>query len=94
VDEAALVAARHCDRLVDAARAEDSARWIAFLGPLPDRLRDGDLRELRATARKARSAFGAKASLRDDFPPELTEPFLEAIDRLIRVLARSEVHPG
>lgn len=91
VDDAALAAARHADRLVAAAREAGNERWAAYLAPLPDRLRDGDLRELRLAALRARAAYGPKDSVRDALPAELTEPFLEAIDRLLKVLARREV---
>lgn len=90
IDEAALVAARHGDRLVDAARTAGLARWAAYLGPLPDRLRDDGLADLRRTAMRARSAYGPKDSVRDALPAELTEPFLDAVDRLLRLLARRE----
>jgi hypothetical protein len=36
----------------------------------------------------ARAAYGPKDSVRDALPPDATEPFLTAIDRLIRELAR------
>jgi hypothetical protein len=88
IDEAALAAARACDRLVETARARDAARWAAYFAPLPDHLRDDDLAELRRSARRARSAFGPKDSVRDALPPDVTEPLLEAIDRLLRALAR------
>lgn len=90
IDEAALVAARHADRLVVVARERGAARWEAFLAPLPDRLRDGELSDLRSAAVRARAAYGPKDSVRDALPPELTEPFLEAIDRLLRELARRD----
>ena len=90
VDEAGLVAARHADRLLAAARAIGSTRWIAYLEPLPDRLRDDDVVALRATTTRCRAAFGVKDSIRDVLPADLTEPFLEAIDRLIRELNRDE----
>ena len=91
IDEAALVAARHADRLLDEARARGLIRWIAYLEPLPDRLRDDHLAELRATALRGRAAYGVKDSVRDVLPPELTEPFLVAVDRLLRELNR-EAH--
>lgn len=47
--------------------------------------------ELRRTARFARSAYGPKDSIRDSLPEEVTEPFLRAIDRLLKALARHEV---
>jgi hypothetical protein len=37
---------------------------------------------------RVRSAYGAKDSIRDVLSPELTEPALESIDRLIRDLNR------
>ncbi|HKG55627.1 MAG TPA: hypothetical protein VKA85_00075 [Candidatus Limnocylindrales bacterium] len=90
IDEAALVAARHADRLLAAARERGVTRWESFLEPLPDRLRDDELGSLRATAVKARAAYGPKDSVRDALPEELTEPFLDSIDRLLRELARRE----
>ncbi|HKB29063.1 MAG TPA: hypothetical protein VKC59_08575 [Candidatus Limnocylindrales bacterium] len=91
IDEAALLAARHADRLVAEARARGVTRWISYLDPLPDRLRDDDLRALRATALRGRAAYGVKDSVRDVLPPDLTEPFLDSIDRLLRELNR-EAH--
>jgi hypothetical protein len=92
IDEAALVAARHGDRLLEAARELGLQRWAAYLEPLPDRLRDDELASLRATALRARAAYGPKDSIRDALPERLTEPFLDAIDRLIREIARRELH--
>lgn len=89
IDEAGLVAARHADRLLAAAREIGSARWIAYLEPLPDRLRDDEPTALRPTATRCRAAYGVKDSIRDVLPAALTEPFLESIDRLIRELNRS-----
>ena len=89
IDEAGLVAARHADRLLAAARVTGSARWTAYLEPLPDRLRDDEPGALRATATRCRAAYGVKDSIRDALPPDLTEPFLDSIDRLIRELNRS-----
>jgi hypothetical protein len=91
IDEAALAAARAADRLVAAARARRSDRWLAYLEPLPDRLRDDELGDLRRTAQRARSAYGPKDSIRDALPADVTEPFLAAIDHLLRELARREV---
>jgi hypothetical protein len=88
VDELALIAARHADRLLAAARERDAERWVGFLGPLPDRLRDEDLPGIRSTAMRARAAYGPKDSIRDALPPEVTEPFLESIDRLLREINR------
>lgn len=89
VDDLALVAARHADRLLASARERGQDRWAAFLEPIPDRLRDDELTALRSIALRARAAYGPKDSVRDVLPSELTEPFLEAIDRLIRELART-----
>ena len=89
IDEAGLVAARHADRLLAAARELGSARWTAYFEPLPDRLRDDEPAALRATATRCRAAYGVKDSIRDVLPAELTEPFLESIDRLVRELNRA-----
>jgi len=88
IDDLALAAARHGDRMVAAARERGTTRWLTFLEPLPDRLRDEDPAALRGTAMRARAAYGPKDSVRDVLPAELTEPFLDAIDRLLRELAR------
>jgi hypothetical protein len=90
IDAAALEAARHADRLLAGARELGFGRWERFLEPLPDRLRDDDVRALRSTALRARAAYGPKDSVRDALPAELTEPFLESIDRLLRLLARRD----
>jgi hypothetical protein len=92
IDDAALLAAWHADRLVAAARDRGISRWADFLAPLPDRLRDDELSDLRRTALRARAAYGPKDSVRDALPGDLTEPFLEAIDRLLRELARRDAH--
>ena len=91
IDEAALLAARHADRLLAEARARGLTRWIAYLDPLPDRLRDDEPGALRATALRCRAAYGVKDSVRDVLPAELTEPFLDSIDRLLREINR-EAH--
>lgn len=88
IDDLALTAARHADRLLAAARERGDARWITFLEPLPDRLRDDELRALRSAAMRSRAAYGPKDSVRDALPAEVTEPFVEAIDKLLRELAR------
>jgi hypothetical protein len=89
IDDLALIAARNGDRMVDAARGRGADRWLAFLEPLPDRLRDDDLGALRSTALRARAAYGPKDSVRDVLPAEVTEPFLDAIDRLLREINRA-----
>lgn len=88
IDDLGLAAARHADRLVAAARERHDERWTRFLEPLPDRLRDEELPALRSTAMRARAAYGPKDSVRDALPPDVTEPFLESIDRLIREINR------
>jgi hypothetical protein len=90
IDEAALVAARHADRLLAAARERGVRRWEDFLAPLPDRLRDDEVTALRGTAMRARAAYGPKDSVRDALPADLTEPFLESIDRLLREIAKRD----
>jgi hypothetical protein len=89
IDDLALVAARHADRLLDAAHERGIERWATFLEPLPDRLRDEGLAGLRSATMRARAAYGPKDSVRDALPAELTEPFLESIDRLIREINRA-----
>ena len=91
VDEAALAAARAGDRLLAEARAREAERWVAFFEPLPDALRDADLADLRKIAQRGRAAYGPKDSVRDALPATVTEPFLDAIDRLLKELARREV---
>jgi hypothetical protein len=91
VDEAGLAAARHADRLLAAAQAIGVDRWAAFFETIPDRLRDDEPRALRQAALRARAAYGPKDSVRDALPADVTEPFLEAIDRLLRQLARRDV---
>lgn len=90
IDAAALVAARATDRALAAAREWDIARWERYLAPLPERLRDDPLRDLRAAARTVRAAYGPKDSIRDALPEEVTEPMLDAIDRLLKAIARYE----
>jgi hypothetical protein len=91
IDEAALLAARHADRLLAVAEDRGVTRWAAYLRPLPDRFRDGDLRDVRLAAMRARAAYGPKDSIRDALPEELTEPFLDSVDRLLKALARREL---
>jgi hypothetical protein len=88
IDDLGLAAARHADRLLAEARQRSLTRWITFLAPLPDQLRDDELPGLRSVAVRARAAYGAKDSIREALPEELTEPFLEALDRLIREINR------
>ncbi len=46
---------------------------------------------LGATARRARSAYGAKDSISDALPADLTEPFRDALDALLKELARHDL---
>jgi len=94
IDEAALLAARAGDRLLAEARDRGATRWVTYLEPLPDRLRDDDFADLRKAAMRARAAYGPKDSVRDALPADLTEPFLETIDRLLRTLNRRDTNPG
>ena len=89
LDGLGLDAARHADRLVLAATGAGVTRWATYLEPLPEHLRDDEPAALRRTAMRARAAYGPKDSIRDALPAELTEPFLEAVDRLLRELNRS-----
>jgi hypothetical protein len=43
----------------------------------------------RSVAVRCRAAYGPKDSIRDVLPERLTEPFLDAIDRLIREIDRA-----
>ena len=88
IDDLALAAARAADRVLAGANERGATRWVTFLEPIPDHLRDDEPTALRATAVRARAAYGPKDSIRDAVPPELTEPFLDALDRLIRALDR------
>lgn len=89
-----MAAARRAGLLLDAARESGIERWVAFLEPIPGHLRDDELRQLGGTARRARAAYGPKDSIRDALPAELTEPFLESLDRLIKTIAREDAAGG
>ncbi len=86
-----MTAARWADRALVAARSRGIDRWVAFLEPLPDHLRDDEVAALRVTARRARSAFGPKDSISDALPADVTEPFRDALDLLLKELARHEL---
>lgn len=88
IDALGLAAARDADRLLAEARRRGAERWATFLEPFPDRLRDEGLPGLRAATVQARAAYGPKDSIRDALPPEMTEPFLDALDRLRREIDR------
>lgn len=90
VDEAGLVAGRAADRLLASAIAAGADRWVRYFETMPDRLRDDEPRFLRQIALRARAAFGPKDSVRDALPADVTEPFLESIDRLIKQLNRRD----
>lgn len=90
IDDAALLAARHADRVLAAARDRGIARWASFFDTVPDRLRDDELPALRSTALRTRAAYGPKDSIRDALPPEVTEPLLDALDRLLKQLNRRD----
>jgi hypothetical protein len=90
IDDAGLAAARCADRLLAAARDAGSARWEAFLAPLPERLRDAPPGELRAVARRGRAAFGAKDSIADVLPWDDALAFRDALDLLLKLLVRRE----
>lgn len=92
IDAAALEAARAADVLLASAVAMGSQRWTRYLALMPDRFRDDPIPSLRAAARAGRSAFGPKDSIRDVLPESATEPFLVAIDRLLKLISRWELH--
>jgi len=91
IDEAGLTAARDAELLLRAARQRGSSRWEHFLADVPDQLRDARIPELRGIARRARAAYGPKDSIRESLPAEVTEPFLDHLDRLLKALARDEL---
>jgi hypothetical protein len=90
IDEAGLAAARHAERLLETARAIGNARWEAFLAPVPERLRDAPPSDLRVVARRARAAFGPRDSIADVLPWGESMAFRDALDRLLRLLARRD----
>jgi hypothetical protein len=91
IDATALEVARLADQALAVARAMGSERWARYLAPLPDRLRDDPIRGLPAVARRLRSAYGPKDSIRDALPADATEPLLVATDRLLKALMRHEL---
>jgi hypothetical protein len=94
IDEAALRAARAGERVLAQARDRGTERWVTYFEPLPDALRDAELTDLRRVALRARAAYGPKDSVRDALPAEVTEPFLDALDRLLKELARRDAAGG
>ena len=92
IDAAAFAAAEAADRLLREADGRGEERWAGYFRRLPDELRDAPLSDLRGSARRARAAFGPKDSVRDAFSPDLTEPLLDTIDRLLKAIARHEAH--
>jgi hypothetical protein len=87
-----LRAAIAAERALRAADEVGLDRWVRYLTPIPDQLRDGTLRELRTAARAARAAFGPKDSIRDALPAEVTEPLLTDVDRLLKAVAHYEAN--
>ncbi|HEX7591947.1 MAG TPA: hypothetical protein VF375_08340 [Candidatus Limnocylindrales bacterium] len=83
-----MTAARTADKLLTAAIERGSKRWIDFLAPVPELLRDAGVGELARITLRVRAAYGVKDSIRDVLPPDLTEPFLDQLDRLRKALAR------
>ncbi|HJP88151.1 MAG TPA: hypothetical protein VJ850_03885 [Candidatus Limnocylindrales bacterium] len=92
VDAAALEAARFADVALAAALDMENERWAKYLAYMPDRLRDDPIPGIRATARAVRAAYGPKDSIRDALPEHVTEPLLKSVDRLLKVIARFEMH--
>ena len=91
IDATALEAARAADRALAAARAFGNDRWARYLAPC--RIVCVTIRSpgWPGVARRPRSAYGPKDSIRDALPEDVTEPLLVAIDRLLKALARHEL---
>ena len=53
IDDLGLAAARHGDRLLEAAKEVGAERWARYLEPIPDRLRDDGIMDLRTAAMRA-----------------------------------------
>ncbi|HSG85692.1 MAG TPA: hypothetical protein VLA23_05065 [Candidatus Limnocylindrales bacterium] len=94
IDAAALDAARSVDRTILACRAIGADRWVRYLEPIPDALRDAPIGELRSVALRARAAIGPKDSILEILGPDVTVPLRDAIDGLLRLLAREAARPG
>ena len=77
-----------------AAERLGATRWLRYFEAMPDRLRDDEPRSLRQVALRARAAYGPKDSVRDVLPAEVTEPFLDSIDRLIKQLNKRDTGAG
>ena len=92
IDAAALEAARAADQLLAVAVEMESERWARYFAKIPGRLRDDPIPDLRAATRLARAAYGPRDSIRDSLPEHVTEPFLDRLDRLIRVINRWEAN--
>ena len=88
IDEAAFTAERTADKLLDAARGRGSQRWADFLSPVPEQLRDASVAQLPRIIQRVRAAYGHKDSIREVLPEELTEPFLDQLDRLKKAVVR------
>ncbi len=88
IDDAALRAARLADPVLAYCREHGLQRWERVLAPIPDALRDGTLPDVRSAVRTARSTFGTKDSLADAVPAHLWIPLRDALDDVIRRLAR------
>lgn len=88
IDEAALRAARTADKLLDAALQRGSQRWADFLAPVPEQLRDSSAAQLPKVIQRVRAAYGHKDSIREVLPEDLTEPFLDQLDRLKKAVLR------
>jgi hypothetical protein len=88
IDDAALRAARLADPVLAYCRDRGLSRWERVLAPIPEALRDGTLADVRSAVRTARATLGTKDSLADAVPSDLWIPWRDALDDLIRRLAR------
>ena len=71
-----------------AARDRGADRWVAYFEPLPDRSAT-TTSPTCASRRCARGRpTGRRTRVRDALPEEVTEPFLDAVDRLLKALAK------
>lgn len=94
VDAAALDLARRLEAALPQLSGSSAARWSAWLAPLVEPLRDGDLAALAAAARRVRAAFGVGESVAHLLAPAEALGLRDAADALLRAIARHEATRG